>query len=1007
MLKRFLIIFPVVALLLVGSIAILYYSVTSANLEIIKTKEGNMVTLQLKTIASDFKHIFSDLFFLSKHHELVARLNNIDEYEQSDLARDYLNLSNLKRLYAQIRLINENGMEVIRVDYSDNKSRIIPTEALQDKSHRYYFTETMKLAEGEIYVSPFDLNVKNKEIEAPKKPMIRFATPVFSSDGKRRGIVILNYAGEKILDNLKEVATSAIGVSFLLNREGYWLIGPEPEYEWGFMYPDKRGVRFSAIYPEEWRFIKKHGTGQKMTDNGLFSFSTFCPKEKVAVSGAERCTFHIVSFVSGEILSGQSRELKYGLVQLYFALCVIFGFGIFLVIKADFKRKLAEEETRLSERRTSAIVKTVGEGVIVIGSDSIIRYANHELEETFQYGKGELLGEHIHILMPENFRDAHSTGMNRYLQSGKPTVLGKRVELLGLKKNGDTFPLELRIEETRLNETNLLFTGAIRDISERKDKDGKFQQEHSYVKLLQEVAVAANQATHVDEAFRFCLERVCEMNNWPVGHVYMVDEETRSFLYSSGVWHLKKNKKFSEFKKMTMKTRFSIGSGLPGRVLKNGKPSWIMDISRDKNFPRALSAEASGLGAGVAFPVLIGEEVRAVMEFFSADAMERDERLMESMSHISAQVGRALERHISEEKLRVSKEQAESATVEKDKYVSLIAHDMKSPFASIIVLLKLLMREEDNPALSQYMEFIKNAHGTAERTVKMIDEVLHVSRFRMGQIQLNKKFVDGNTICAIAGATISFAAKEKGVSIKNEMPENTRLYADMDLLVEVLQNLLANAVKFCKPGDTITMFAPSSELSTIAVKDTGEGVDEDLAPDLFRHDVKTTTLGTDGEKGTGLGLPLCNDIMEAHGGSLSVESTSGEGSIFFARLPTRKPVALVVDDDAIMRYLFRELLHSINVNTLEAENGKIALELIDKESPDIVVCDVKMPVMDGFEALTRIKRNPATSNVPVILVTSDNRMETSEKAVRLGADDFIPKPVNKEEFIPRVRKYVI
>jgi diguanylate cyclase (GGDEF)-like protein len=171
--------------------------------------------------------------------------------------------------YDQIRYLDEDGQEIIRINSNRGNPYIVPFSDLQNKGDRYYFYETLKLNRGEIYFSPFDLNVEHSEIEIPLKPMIRIGTPVFNSSGQKKGIVILNYLGENLLTNLKVATLTKPGVFSLLNKDGYWLYNDNEESEWGFMYPEKEDINLSLINPEKWEQISSTSYGQTVTNNYL------------------------------------------------------------------------------------------------------------------------------------------------------------------------------------------------------------------------------------------------------------------------------------------------------------------------------------------------------------------------------------------------------------------------------------------------------------------------------------------------------------------------------------------------------------------------------------------------------------------------------------------------------------------------------------------------------------------------------------------------------------------
>ena len=360
----------------------------------------------------------------------------------------------------------------------------------------------------------------------------------------------------------------------------------------------------------------------------------------------------------------------------------------------------------------------------------------------------------------------------------------------------------------------------------------------------------------------------------------------------------------------------------------------------------------------------------------------------------------------AEDAMRAAKEEAEAATLLKDKYVSLVSHDLKNPLGTIIGFLNLIHDDLERKGDQHTTLLTDAALISAGQMQILINEVLSISRIKSGVIQPKPKFFDGSMLGVKAALYLGPEAGKKGVALVNAIPEGTRLFADETLLGEVVNNLVSNGVKFCRSGDTITMFVPDNEPSTIAVKDTGVGIRRDLIPKLFMYEEKTSTIGTAGERGSGLGLPLSRDIMTTLGGSLDVESEQGKGSTFYARLRHISPKVLIVDDERNSRALLERYLEGLGVTVLEAEDGKQALKVIEESAPHLLVVDIIMPGMDGFELLEEVRKNPAASSTPVIMIAGQRSIEVNEKSLRLGADDFISKPISKEEFIPRVRRFI-
>lgn len=170
------------------------------------------------------------------------------------------------------------------------------------------------------------------------------------------------------------------------------------------------------------------------------------------------------------------------------------------------------------------------------------------------------------------------------------------------------------------------------------------KQEVNYVKLHRVIAVLANSKQKIEDDLADAMQVICRHTGWPVGHLYLRDEE-QDVLNPTKIWHLKDPDKFMPFKKVTESTPLAFGEGLPGRVVKTGKVEWITDVLKDKNFPRARQAVEIGVHAGFAFPILIGTKVVGVMEFFAEESLDPDPKLLEVMESIGHLLGRIFERY--------------------------------------------------------------------------------------------------------------------------------------------------------------------------------------------------------------------------------------------------------------------------------------------------------------------------------------------------------------------------
>jgi len=259
---------------------------------------------------------------------------------------------------------------------------------------------------------------------------------------------------------------------------------------------------------------------------------------------------------------------------------------------------------------------------------------------------------------------------------------------------------------------------------------------------------------------------------------------------------------------------------------------------------------------------------------------------------------------------------------------------------------------------------------------------------------------------AEAATVVWRQSSEKKVEVVNNLPEDMILLADRELVEQVFFNLLSNAIKFTQPGGRVVVGKDAKKSNTLVFADNGVGVPERFVENLFRHEIKTSTPGTAGEKGAGLGLPYCHDLIEAHGGELSYRKADGGGSEFRITFPQTQRVLLLVDDQQIQRDILKEtILERFRISFVEAENGLEALAMLKSARPLAIITDLNMPEMNGMELLIHVKNDPAMRDIPMIIATSDySDSEQSQamerQALGLGAVCVVAKPVDPGQLIP-------
>lgn len=359
------------------------------------------------------------------------------------------------------------------------------------------------------------------------------------------------------------------------------------------------------------------------------------------------------------------------------------------------------------------------------------------------------------------------------------------------------------------------------------------------------------------------------------------------------------------------------------------------------------------------------------------------------------------------EELKTAKEKAEEATALKDKFVNLVSHDLRAPIGAIIGLLRGAI---DNPAMEPVKkdDFMRRSVGAAERLMGLIDHLLNISRLRTGKlVPMKSAFAARNAVYEVV-ANLERLAQEKEIWIDAAIPADFILVADRGLAKAVFHNITSNAIKFLPRGGKVSIHADPADPAALVFTDNGPGVPEAFLPNLFRVEIKTSSPGTEGERGSGLGLPYCWEIMETHGGSIRVELREGGGSVFIVSFPVLPRLVLLVDDQEAQRSMIKSaILKGGGAAFIEADDGLEALEALKLAKPFLIVTDVNMPGMGGLEFLERLKASATLKDIPVIVASAvdgspDEEARLRQRAMRLGAADFVTKPIAEEDFARRV-----
>jgi PAS domain S-box-containing protein len=385
---------------------------------------------------------------------------------------------------------------------------------------------------------------------------------------------------------------------------------------------------------------------------------------------------------------------------------------------------------------------------------------------------------------------------------------------------------------------------------------------------------------------------------------------------------------------------------------------------------------------------------------------------------VTAIIRDVTDRAIAEEQIRAVNQQLQQRNQEveranrlKSEFLASMSHELRTPLHTILGFTELLQEEVDGPLNDRQKRFVSHVHQDAQHLLELINDILDLSKIEAGKMELRFEVFDARQAVEEVVESVRGTAQAKNLAVENRVAADCAVRADRVRFKEIFYNLLSNAVKFTLEGGRIEIAsAVRGSGVTFWVKDTGIGIPKQEQASIFDkfYQVGSTTKGV--REGTGLGLAITKQLVEMHGGGISVDSEPGQGSTFSFTLPLEKPTAakdtpliLIVEDEPSAQELLVTYLEPRGFRTEVASTVQKAIEIARKTRPSAVILDLGLPGYSGWRALEELHDRSEFHAVPIIVVSV---RDNDDSAQTRGAAAFLQKPLKRDVLLHTLRQHL-
>jgi len=671
-----------------------------------------------------------------------------------------------------------------------------------------------------------------------------------------------------------------------------------------------------------------------------------------------------------------------------------------------------------------AILMASLDAVIVIDHERRIIEFNHIAEKIFGYTRQEAMSKTLtELIIPVHMRDAHINGMARYLDTRQSRILNQTLELEALKADGTLLPVELTIVSAEVDD-NPIFISFIRDNSQTIAQRERQTRQLHIEELNREIIRLFLQLDDVESAINESLVLCAQQLNVSRMYIYHLDLASQHLTHGFEWYHPEVNSLHEQ--------RLSLDLNHVPSLIEHLSKKDIYISSDDKPISNDLmqywfEKDVNNL---LMIPIHIDQNL---VGFLGIDQLhETHDWLPEEISMtrlIAESYGRALERQEAQSLLMQTRDEALQLAQVRSQFLANMSHEIRTPMTGILGMLELLLESELDEL---QREFANDAMQSSRRLHTLINDVLDTVKLQAGQIKLTNQTI--NIPSLFDGLIQKWQSKlyDKPIILSQSVDSrlDIELKGDRNRLQQILTKLGDNAVKFTEKG-LINFKAKLTSITNAHVRvkfqvvDTGIGIEDSELSRIFESFIQADGSITRKYGGSGLGLTIAKQLIELMDGELIVDSDPKLGSIFEFTLlfelaqprinqtvPTLEPTEskevrkrqakpksqtkgtiLIADDYQANRDMLKRLFSRGDIKVLTAENGREAIDILEKYPCNLVLMDFNMPVMDGREATTMIRQSSTPyRQIPIVALTAEDESSSKDHILAMGFNDIIYKP---------------